>query len=139
MRMYHRLSQIKQQYNALSCNGKTVEKQAYNGMNHFIIQPRCACIILSAPEVLIQENTAHLQRHMVFLILKSSPRLIISATRPRHTASESSPNKTDSGDLSEVEVLRNMMNSDNIMEPPTLDGSLTTSQVIHHLLKPILP
>lgn len=49
---------------------------------------------------------------------------------PRHTGSELTLNKTDSSDLSEVQVLRNMMNSDNIMEPLAPHDSSHTGQMI---------
>lgn len=68
---YTQRKKKKLQHNALCCDGKRIMQS--NGINHFQIQHRCAFIILSTPEVLIQENRGHLERHMVSLIPKSSP------------------------------------------------------------------
>lgn len=89
---------------------------------------RCVCVVLSAAEVLIQQNTDCLDTHMVSLIPESSPGFRRAKTH-----------RTNSADPSEVLVLRNMMNSDNIMEPLSLHGSESTSQTTQFGLRPLMP
>lgn len=106
----------KQKNDEMVVKGSLLHRERAVSWNKSLPNPTqmCFCYFISSRGINSREHRPFGETHS-FII---SPNLLSDCynVRPKHTGSELTLNKADSGKLSEVQVLRNMMNSDNIIE-----------------------